>query len=91
MIVSFAHGVGVSRTISEMFRERIGRSLRSRLLQVMMGAFSVTPSVAREPQGSVPFIAMLIDLRLSDKADLTDFIISSLAIASLFSKGLKSS
>ena len=59
----FLGGV-VSRTISETLLERIGQSLRYRLLLVMIYAFSSTPLLVPDPLGSLPLAAILLDIKL---------------------------
>ena len=80
---------GVTRIISEFLRERIGQSLTFGLLPIKLDTFSSTWWFARDLLILLPLAAVLFDMRLSARAELTGVLTPSMALASFFWRALK--
>ena len=75
-----------STIVSQTLRERIGQLWS--LTYYLFGGH-VLFNVVIGSLSSVPLVAVLIDLRLCAKAELTEFLIPIMALASFFSRALK--
>ena len=71
-----------SRINSEKLRERIGLSLRFRLLLVLLDAFCTCSFLASDTLGSLSLVAVSFDLRVSARYELTERLMPYLGLAS---------
>ena len=92
ILMIFCYCVNWEKRFQDYFRNstwEIGKSLGYGLLFILFHALSSMSWLNWDPLGSLRMFAALFNLKPSVRAEMRKFLISSMALASLFSKALK--